>query len=261
MNEPFSPIVIVDSAIAGEALATKHKLEEVISQANRSKFDIADLLLTIKRKGYYAPYTTFSEYRTSLKIKPRTSQYLTRMAAVMEEVGIPRSQYEPLGISRLRDITSLEPTEIWKNPITGISTPVREFIIGFVEYRTDDGDFIDPDDLKRNVRTLKGIVGENDFEFLTLSFQRATLASVVRPALELAKAHLGSVKKDDEGISQDATDSSAAVAIFADYLSDPTNNFANLTIEEPSLEVDPDIVEDWEWAKKETDENIPDITI
>jgi hypothetical protein len=230
MNEPFSPIVIVDSAIAGEAIETRHQLEQVISSMNRSKFDIAELLLKIKRKGYYAPYATFDEFRTSLKIKKRTSQYLTKMAAVMEEVGIPRSQYEPLGVSRLRDITSLEPTDIWTNPISGAKTPMRDFIIGFVEYRHEvTGDFIDPELLKRNVRTLKGFVGENDFEFFTFSFQRSTLETVVRPALELAKAHLGSVKKDDEGISQDATDSSAAVAIFADYLSDPTNDFANLT--------------------------------
>lgn len=243
MNQPFSPIVIVDSVIAGEALATKHQLEQLILSVNRSSFDIADLLLTIKRKGYYAPFTTFKDYCNSLKIKPRKAQYLTRMADVMEEVGVPRFQYEPLGISRLRDITSLEPSDLWTNPLTGEKTPIREFIIGFINYREENGDFINPDRLTQNVRTLKGFVGENDFEFLTLSFQKSAMEQVVRPALELAKVHIGSVNKDDEGISQDATDSSAAVAIFADYLSDPTNDFANLTIEEPSLEEEFDDIE------------------
>lgn len=230
--KPFVPIVIVDASIAGEALATKHQLENLIITVEQSKFDMAELLFKIKTKGYYADwgFTTFQDYTKTLKnVKKRTVQYMTRIISIMQTVGLPRSQYEPLGIGRLRDITSLEPTDIWQNPISLVRTPMSEFIKGFVEFRTDTGDFIDPDDLKRSVRTLKGLVGENDFEFLTLSFQRATLESVVRPALELAKAHIGSVKKDDEGISQDATDSSAAVAIFADYLSDPTNDFANLT--------------------------------
>lgn len=262
MNQPFSPIVIVDTAIAGEALATKHQLDEIINQANRSKFDIAELLLKIKRKRYYHPYTTFQEYYTTLKIKKRTAQYLTKLAEVMEEVGIPRSQYEPLGIARLREITSLTPTDLWKHPISGVSTPMREYIKGFVDFREKDGSYIDPERLKKNVRTLKGFVGENDFEFVTLSFQRATLENVVRPALELAKAHIGSVKKDDEGISQDATDSSAAVAIFADYLSDPTNDFAILNaVEEPSYEVDPDTTDDWAYAKEEPIEDIPEVTL
>lgn len=263
--EKFAPIVIVDANIAGEALAIKHQLEVLISTVNRSSFDIADLLLKIKRKGYYAPYTTFQEYTASLKIKPRRARYLTRMASVMEEVGIPRSQYEPLGVDRLRDISSLEPADIWRNPITGTYTSMRDFIVAFVEYRTETGDFIEPNDLKRRIRTLKGLVGDNDFEFLTLSFQRATMESVVRPAIELAKAHIGSVKKDDEGVSQDATDSSAVVAILADYLSDPANDFAKLYEQEHSdmianMEVDPSVIHDEGW-EKEADETIIEVTI
>jgi hypothetical protein len=240
VNEPFVPIVIVDSAIAGEALATKHQLETLIGTVNRSSFDIADLLHLIKKRGYYAPFATFTDYRESLKIKPRRSQYLARMASVMEEVGIPRSQYEALGIERLRDITSLEPTEIWTNPITGIKTPMREFIIGFVEYRDEAGGLIDPKVLNKNIRTLKGFVGENDFVWLNLYVRKSALDNTMRPALELMKAHIGSVKKDDEGISQDASDGTSAEYIFAEYLTNPANGMDALNAEYDSnvLEVD-----------------------
>jgi hypothetical protein len=257
--KPFVPIVIVDSAIAGEALSTKHELEALINTVNRSSFDIADLLHKVKKRGYYAPFTTFKEYYSTLKIKPRRAQYLTRMAEVMETVNVPRSQYEPLGIDRLREITSLEPTEVWKNPITGLSTPMREFIVGFVEYRTDTGDYIDINDLTKNVRTLKGFVGENDFVWLNLFVKRSALENTMRPALDLMKAHIGSVKKDDEGISQDANDGTAAEMIFADYLADPANNIDVLYAEETAqdLEADPD---NDVWAE-ESNETFTEVTI
>lgn len=230
-------MVIVDSAIAGEAVAVRHQLEELIKNVDKNTFDIAELLYTIKKRGYYAPFNTFQDFRKSLKLKPRKSQYLTRIASVMDEVGIPRSQYEPLGIARLRDITSLEPSEVWTNPTTGDITPVREFITSFVEYREPSGDFIDPERLKKNVRVLKGLVGENDMDWLHLYMRVSAIEETARPALELMKAHIGSVRKDEEGISHDATDGQAAEMVFANYLSDPSNGLDTLyALPEPEEE-------------------------
>lgn len=44
-----------------------------------------------------------------------------------------------------------------------------------------------------------------------------------QPAIALAKAHIGSVKKDDEGMSIDASNGSAAEKIAIAYLIDPQN--------------------------------------
>jgi hypothetical protein len=49
------------------------------------------------------------------------------------------------------------------------------------------------------------------------------LDNVVRPALDLAKANLGSAGKDDEGISFDASDGRALETIGVAYLIDPAN--------------------------------------
>jgi hypothetical protein len=48
--------------------------------------------------------------------------------------------------------------------------------------------------------------------------------NTVRPALELAKNAIGSVGKDDEGVSQDASDGAALEAITAEFLANPANN-------------------------------------
>lgn len=216
-----TPTVIVGEAVAGSAAKARKQLEKLISDVNKSSFDIGDLLHLIKKNGYYDGYTTFQEYQASLDIKPRKAQYLRRISEVMEAVGITREKYEPLGIAKLREITSLKPEESWTDPETGNQIPMKEFIVGLVE----KGAEMDlEDDIKKHVRTLKGLVGENDLVFLNLSVKRSVMDNTVRPALELAKNAIGSVGKDDEGISQDASDGAALEALAVEFLNNPANN-------------------------------------
>jgi hypothetical protein len=215
-----APQVIVGEVVAGEAHKAKKQLEGLIKFQETSNFDIATLCYTIKRKSLFHPFTTFQDYyKTLTKIKPRKIQYLTRMAEVMDKVGIPREVYEPLGISRLREITSLDPDGEWTNPNTKAVTPLREFIVGFVEA----GESITPEQLKNNVKTLKGLTGENDIVWWNVPFTRSAFENTITPALELSRANIGSVGKDDEGISKDASDSTIVEAWAADVLADPSN--------------------------------------
>ena len=215
-----TPQVIVGEVVAGEAHKAKKQLEGLIKFQETSNFDIATLCYTIKRKGLFHPFTTFQDYyKTLTKIKPRKIQYLTRMAEVMDKVGITREVYEPLGIARLREITSLDPDAEWTNPNTKAVTPMKEFIVGFVEA----GESITTDQLKNNVKTLKGLTGENDIVWWNVPFTRSAFENTITPALELTKANIGSVGKDDEGISKDASDSTCVEAWAADVLADPSN--------------------------------------
>jgi hypothetical protein len=59
--------------------------------------------------------------------------------------------------------------------------------------------------------------------WLHLYMKTQAIEQTARPALELAKAMIGSVSKDSEGISQDASDGSAAESVFASFLADPAN--------------------------------------
>lgn len=223
MSKPFVPTAIVGTVVAGEAAAVKNQLEVLINSLDKSTLDVGELLYKVKLKGFYSAwgFSTFKEYTNTLKIKPRKAQYLTRIVGVMDEVGIKREVFEPLGIARLREITSLDPTAIWENPISKVKTPVVEFIKGFVE----KGEEIDMDTLKLHVRTLKGFVGDNDLVFATLCMTRSAMDNAWRPAIELAKANIGTVKKDDEGMSEDASDGAAAEKLAIAYLTDPQNEF------------------------------------
>lgn len=213
---------IVGEAVAGEASKVRKQLEKIISDTNRSAFDISDLLHQIKQKGYYNDwgFTTFQEFVGTLEIKARKAQYLQRIASVMETVGIVRETYEPVGIAKLREITSLDPAADWVNPETGESTPLAEFITGFVEKAAD----MSLEDIKQHCRTLKGFTGSNDLVWKNLCFIRSVVENVIDPAIELTRNAIGSVGKDDEGVSKDASESACVEAWAIEFMNNPANN-------------------------------------
>lgn len=220
-------------------------LVSLIHSVNSSTFDIAELLYKVKSNGYYQiEHATFKEYTESLEIKSRKAQYLTRIVEVMEQVSIPRTQYEKLGISKLREISSLDPALTWKNPLDNTETPMKQFIIDLV----GAGEDMDLEAIKKHVRTLKGITGENDIVWRNIPFTRIVAEKTIDPALELTRANIGSVGKDDEGISKDASDA-ACVEIWAvSYMNDPNSNPLNQEFEsedpEPSTLGDGTICEE-----------------
>ena len=218
-------VVLVGEAVAGQSAKSgkvRNQLEEAIKQSNTSLFDIAELLHVIKKNGYYEGYTTFSEYVKSLSLKSTKAQYLERIADVMERVGITRSQYEKVTISRLREISTLKEKidDTWVNPETNEEIPIKDFIVGFVAKGND----MDLEEMKNHIKTLKGLVGTEAMSWLHLYIKQSVLDNTARPALELAKKQIGSQGKDDEGISKDASDGQAAEVIFVAFLNDPAND-------------------------------------
>lgn len=213
------PAAVVGQQVAGEAAKVRKQLEQLIKKVNSSAFDIAELLHTIKKNGYYSGFNTFQEYVRTLAIKPRKAQYLQRIAATMEELNIPRETYEPLGVAKLREITSLDVHGTWTNPETKDETPVKAFIQGFV----DKGADMPLEEIKNHVKVLKGLVGEEAMSWIHLYMKEQAIEKVVRPAMELAKAQIGSVGKDDEGVSKDASDGAAIESICGAFLADPAN--------------------------------------
>lgn len=216
--------VIVGEAVAGAAVKAMQQVEALIANINKQQFDLADALYTVKKNGYFQKdFATFKEYYQTLKIKPRRAQYLTRIVECMEEVGIERTQYEKLGIAKLREITSLEPSATYTNPVTGEQTPMKDFITGFIESGAD----MELEELQKHVRTLKGLVGANDIVWKNLPFTRQQVEKTIDPAIELARANIGSAGKDDEGISKDASESACVEVWAVEFLNNPANNPMN----------------------------------
>ena len=219
--ENISIPAIHSTVVAGEAAQTRKTLESLIKKVNSSAFDIAELLHTIKKNGWYEGYNTFQEYVHTLEIKPRKAQYLRRMAEIMEIVGIPREQYEPLGVAKLREITSLDPSGTWIDPDTKQETPIQDFIHAFVE----QGESLSLEEIKTHVKTIKGLIGEDAMEWLHIYAKKSAIDTSIRPALEKMKALIGSTGKDEEGVSKDASDGSALEKICIGFLLEPVEGY------------------------------------
>jgi hypothetical protein len=222
MSITETPAAIIGEAISGESVKVRKQVDKLVKGLTTATFDLGELLFKIKKNGFYNSYgfNTFQEYVDTLDIKARKAQYLTRIVDVMDQVAVQREEYEKLGVAKLREITSLDPTATYINPQTKEETPMKNFIVGFIE----KGSEMPLEEVKQHVRTLKGLTGENELVWLNFCLKKAALDETVRPALELAKNHIGSVGKDGDGNSVDASDGRALEAISAEYLADPANN-------------------------------------
>lgn len=216
--------VLVGEQVAGEASKTRKQLEKLIQAHILDQFDIGELLWKIRKNGWYTSwgYNTFAEYGKTTGLKDSKLRYLPQISEVMEAVGFTRDQYQGVGIAKLRAIVSLKPDDIYINPVTKDETPVKDYIKLLTQKAIDDGDAFKLDEIKKHVRTLKGLVGERDIAFLRIDTIRTVLDTVMRPALERAKSIIGSIGKDDEGNSIDPSDAQAFAYICGDFLASPS---------------------------------------
>lgn len=213
-----TPITVVGDLIPGESKKVRKELEGLIKNLNKNTFDVGRLLHTIKSNGYYDGYTTFQEYIKTLDIKPRKAQYLRRIAEVMEFCGIAPEMYEPVGIGKLREITSLDYQGDWTDP-EGTTHLIAAFILDMV----NKGQDMTLEEIKAHVRVLRGLTPDEEIVGRHFYFSRLVAEQVVDPAIDLARKQIGSTHKDDEGVSQDASDGACLEIVSVSFLNDPAN--------------------------------------
>lgn len=203
---------------AGRAAKVRKAVEDKIKGIMTSTFDIAELLFEIKSKHYYADwgYESFQEYVSTLQIKPRKAQYLVRMVEVMSAVEVERNTYEPIGLSKLREITSLDYEGDYTNPEDGAKTPYKDIIRGLVDRAGD----MELGDIKKAVRILKGLTGEDELIWVNFSLKRSVKEEVLDPALKLAKLLIGDSGRDEEGMAIEASDGAALEIIAVEFLNE-----------------------------------------
>lgn len=236
---------ILGEVVSGESKKARDKLEQLIKGAHRNTFEIGRQLHVIHSKGYYDGYTTFTEYLSTLDFKLRKSQYLRRIAEVMDILGIPPETYEPVGLSKLREICSLDLSKTWTNPETGEEIPMGIFIAGFM----DKALLMTVDEVKAFVRTLKGLSVDDEMVGRHFYVSKQVDEEIVKPAIETAKKLIGSVGRDEEGVAKDPSDGRALEAICVEFLNDPANAFLSEKAQAKVLDMDS------EWQKYWRDTN------
>lgn len=225
LTELATPTVtIVGEVEAGRSSKVRAQLEELVANLTKSNFDIAVLLHEVRKNKYHYGwgYGSFKEYTDTLKLKSAKVQYLVRMIEVMTDldINIPRAVYEPVGISKLREITSLEVRGAYLNPETGKSEPLADHIIDLTKRGTD----MTLGEIRDIVKRLKGLEGDEDLVWMNIRVKKAVLDATIKPAIELAKKVIGSTGRDADGLAIDPSDGQALECITANFLLDPNNH-------------------------------------
>ena len=211
--------VIVGEAVAGQAAQLRKKAIKLIDLQETCQYDLGETLLEIQEGALYTQwgFNTYSEWIKTTQLKTSKSRYLPQIARVMKAIGVPREKYEPLGRAKLRVIASLNPTDVFVHPISKEESSMHNWIAGIVEKALTDSTY-GLKEIKKNVRTLKGLTGDRDIAFLGIPILRLALDNVVTPAIEHCQALIGSVGKDEEGNSIDASIGTCIERICAEWM-------------------------------------------
>jgi len=218
MNE--TPIELVGEAVAGEATQTLKLVKALIKGLSSNTFDLADALHRVKKNKWYTPkFSTFAEYAKNLDIKLSKCYYLVRITETLETVGVHRSEYEGVGIAKLRAICRLDLTDENGDQKVYEGKPAVEVIKDLIAQAPAHS----PEAVDETVKKLQGLMGDNARVWENVSLTVAQRESW-RKAVALAKLNIGSVGKDEDGNYKDASIGSCMEVIAMSYILDPNNS-------------------------------------
>lgn len=220
-----TPYVIHGEAIAGKkakSLELRKRIMLLSTDLDKYTFDLAEAFFEAQESGSYIEwgYESLGKYASiELGIKHRRAQYLARIVRVCRECGIARKDYEPVGVTKLREITTLNPSELYYNAEEKKHEPMVEHIVRLVAEAPENS----TTEVELEVARLKGQVGEN--AMITRAF-RVTVScwdNVISPCLEAIRKRLGSAGRDGTGAAREYTDGNCYEALCAEYNADPRN--------------------------------------
>lgn len=237
MNDP---IAIVGDVQAGRATVLRKKLMGLAGDIQASTFDLAEMLSEASHAHMYQAwgYQSIVEYGASeLGLKARKVQYLVRIIEVMRIVGIKREIFEPIGVTKLREITTLDPAGTFFNKETKQNEPLLDHIIRLVT----EADDVTADEISEEVKRLKGQIGDNAMVVRSTSYVLSVWENVIKPAQELARRLMGSAGRDKDGNAVEYSDGAVEEMIHAAFNADPNNSLEPedepVTIQVPSEDV------------------------
>ena len=213
---------IVGEAIAGRSAQVRKELARMVSSMSVSTFDMIMLLAEAQEKGYAQQwgFSSLVEYGAKeLGLKKRKTQYLSRIGQVTQLVGLKRNQYESCGVSKLREITVLDPEGSYWNKETHANEDLAEHIVRL----TLDCDKMTVEQVHDEVLRLQGRTGPDRPVTRSTSYPRSVWENIIKPARELARRLLGSSGRDAEGFAKEYSDGACDEVIHAAFLADVNN--------------------------------------
>jgi hypothetical protein len=214
-----TPTEIVGEAVAGEAAQVLKQIKNLVKGISSNTFDLATALYKVKKNKWYAPKcSTFTEYIGTIDLRSSKGHYLVRIAQTMEDAGIERAVFEPIGIAKLRAICRLDLTDENGNGKMYEGKPAVEVIKDLIAQAPAHS----PETMGEAVKKLQGLVGEDSIVWVNFPIKLAARNEWDK-AVALAQKNIGSVGQDTEGNYIDASVGRCAEVIALSYNQDPNN--------------------------------------
>ena len=154
----MEPQAIHGEAIAGQqakSIALRKRMLLLSTDLTKNTFDLAEAFLEAQESGCYLEwgFDSLGDYASlELGIKHRKAQYLARIVKVCRECGVSRKDYEPVGITKLREITTLNPGDSFYNAEDKKSEPMVEHIVRLIAEAPENSTV----ELEQEIARLKG---------------------------------------------------------------------------------------------------------
>lgn len=208
--------------VAGRATTVRKDLQRLTANMQQDTFTLADLFYEAQANAYYLQwgFDSLGDYATKeLGIKERKAQYLARIVKVCRDVGVTRKNYEPAGISKLREITTLDPDGFYFDKEKNQNFPLDEIIVDLILDAPD----MTMQQVKDKVDLLKGQVGEDRQVIRSFGCTQSCWTNVISKALELAARKLGSAGRDESGNAIEFSEGAKWEIICVSFLQDQNN--------------------------------------
>ena len=219
----LNPPALYGEAVAGNRATTVRKdLQRLTANMQHSTFDLADLFYEAQANAYYLEwgFASLGEYASGeLGIKERKAQYLARIVTVCRDVGVERKNYEPAGISKLREIATLDPDGFFYDKEKSQNFPLDELIVDLILDAPD----MTLQQVRDKVDLWKGQTGENKQVVRSYGVTQDCWDRVIKPAIELARRRLGSAGRDEAGNATEYSDGACMEVICISFLQDLNN--------------------------------------
>jgi hypothetical protein len=218
----MEPVVIVGEAVAGRAAVLRKRIKNLATDLTTNTFDLAEAFFEAQQYKCYLEwgYEALGEYAAlELGIKHRKAQYLARIVRVCRECGIARVDYEPVGVTKLREITSLDPQGTFFNTETKQHESLTDHIVRLVAEAPENSSI----EVEEEVKRLKGQLGENAMVTKSYSVTKSCYENTIQRCFEAVRRRLGSAGRDGTGQAKEYSDGAVLECLCAEYLSDPRN--------------------------------------
>ena len=220
--DPLNPPAIIGEAVAGRSASLRKRIRSLAADLSANTFDLAEAFFEAQETHCFLEwgFESIGEYAAvELGIKHRKAQYLARIVKVCRKAGVARKDYEPVGVTKLREITTLNPESLFWNAEEKKHEPMVEHIVDLIAEAPEKSTV----EIEFEVARLKGMTGDNAMGMHAYRCTRSAWEDVITRCFESVRKRAGSKGRDEEGKAEDYSDGQVIEWLCAEWNADPRN--------------------------------------